>query len=133
MKQSRRASRRPLILAIVVALFASASVLASVMADGGSPTKGPIPPEAILSDGSLNASLVPDFVPVLDRSGEPAGYVSALEMGLLPNNPPGDEAVVVYAEDLQTVVGHMVPGRGFVALGEDVDSVPTFEIGTHSE
>jgi hypothetical protein len=34
----------------------------------------------------------------------------------------------VYADDLRTVVGHMVPGRGFVPTGVDPHAVPTKEI-----
>lgn len=45
---------------------------------------------------------------------------------------PGDAAPFpVYGDDLRTVVGKMVPGRGFVAAGVDPASVPTFaaEVG----
>lgn len=48
----------------------------------------------------------------------------------------GDQVDVwwpVYGEDLKTLVGHMVPGRGFVPLGVDEKSVPTFEAVVGSE
>ena len=50
---------------------------------------------------------VPDFIPALNQQGEIAGYVRycAIHSG---------GAVPVYADDLQTVVGHMISGRGFV-------------------
>lgn len=71
-------------------------------------TKGPIPDDAINDAGMLDETRVPDFVPVWDQSGEKiAGYVRhcAIRTG---------GAIPVYAEDLKTVVGHMLPNRGFV-------------------
>jgi hypothetical protein len=41
---------------------------------------------------------------------------------------PSDSTWPVYASDLQTVVGHMIPGRGFVAVGVDPATVPTFDV-----
>lgn len=71
-------------------------------------TKGPIPDDAISDAGRLDESRIPDFIPALDRNGEIAGYVRycAIQTG---------GAVAVYADDLETVVGHMLPGQGFVA------------------
>lgn len=70
-------------------------------------TKGPIPDDAINDAGMLDETRIPDFIPALDQSGEIAGYVRhcALAAG---------GAIPVYAEDLETVVGHMLPGQGFV-------------------
>jgi hypothetical protein len=70
-------------------------------------TKGPIPEDAINDAGMLDESRVPDFIPALDQSGEIAGYVRycAIHAG---------GAIPVYADDLKTVLGHMIPGRGFV-------------------
>jgi hypothetical protein len=70
-------------------------------------TKGPIPPDAINDAGMLDERRVPDFIPALDQRGEIAGYVRhcAIMAG---------GAVPVYGDDLKTVVGHMIPGRGFV-------------------
>jgi hypothetical protein len=70
-------------------------------------TKGPIPEDAINDAGIIDETRVPDFIPALDPQGEIAGYVRycALHAG---------GAVDVYADDLKTVVGHMVPGKGFV-------------------
>lgn len=72
-------------------------------------TKGPLSDEAINDAGMYDETRIPDFIPVWDRSGENiAGYVRFCAR-------MGGGAVPVYADDLTTVVGHMVPGQGFVA------------------
>lgn len=93
------------------------------------PTKGAIP-----RGGDITDALVPDFVSALGRDGVTiAGYVPK---GYLlepfditpgnPSNPPHSEPQPVYGEDLTTLVGHMVPGVGFVALGsEESHAAPT--------
>ncbi len=90
------------------------------------PTKGPMPPEASPPEGGeVNEALVPDFVSTWGRDGVTiAGYVPKrylLQEGDLvpgsPSDPPQPEPMPVYGEDLATLVGHMVPGVGFVALG----------------
>jgi hypothetical protein len=71
-------------------------------------TKGPLPEDAANDAGMLvDETRIPDFIPALDRSGEIAGYVRycAIRAG---------GAVPVYADDLTTRVGHMIPNRGFV-------------------
>jgi hypothetical protein len=70
-------------------------------------TKGPLPDEAINDAGMVDETRVPDFIPALNQQGELAGYVRycALRAG---------GAIEVYADDLRTVVGHMIPGKGFV-------------------
>ena len=89
------------------------------------PTKGPIPPDAVPpAGGAINEALVPDFVSAYGQDGVTiAGYVpKALLLhhsGSVPgspDNPPQDQALPVYGEDLTTLVGHMVPGKGFVPL-----------------
>jgi hypothetical protein len=87
-------------------------------------TKGPIPPDARDASGHLIAERVPDFVPVYDRDGvNIAGYVPkryVLDAKL------GREDWPVVSDDLTTLVGHMVAGRGFVRLGVSPSDVPTF-------
>jgi hypothetical protein len=77
--------------------------------DDRQPTKGPLPEDAANDAGMLaDETRIPDFIPALDRrSGEIAGYVRlcAIRAG---------GAVPVYADDLTTLVGHMIPNRGFV-------------------
>ena len=90
------------------------------------PTKGPIPDNATPAEGGMmNEALVPDFVPMVDRDGVTiAGYVpKRYAIGApditpgTPSDPPQALPVPVYGEDLVTLVGHDVPGVGFVALG----------------
>jgi hypothetical protein len=74
---------------------------------------------------------VPDFIPALARDGTTiAGYVpkaSLIESGGVipgtPSNPPQASPDPVYADDLTTLVGHMVPGVGFVPLDSSVPPV----------
>jgi len=75
--------------------------------EGRAPTKGPIPADATDDAGRIDESRVPDFIPAFNRQGEIAGYVRycAISTG---------GAVPVYADDLTTLVGYMVPGTGFV-------------------
>lgn len=90
------------------------------------PTKGPVPDNATPPEGGeTNGALWPDFVSTLARDGVTiAGYVPKaylLDGGPItsgdPSNPPQALPQPVYGEDLTTLVGHMVPGVGFVALG----------------
>lgn len=87
-----------------------------------------------MAGGGTNWSLVPDYILVLARDGSPAGYARKEQaFGLEPvalgkDGRPFDEPIPVYGEDLSTVVGHMVSGRGFVPIGTDAASVPLFEV-----
>jgi hypothetical protein len=89
-------------------------------------TKGPVPDDATAPEGGVtNGALWPDFVSTFARDGVTiAGYIPKrylLEPPVMtpgnPSDPPQPEPQPVYAEDLTTLVGHMVPGVGFVALG----------------
>jgi hypothetical protein len=108
------------------------------------PTKGPIPENATPPEGGMtNDALVPDFVPHWAADGVTiAGYIPKRylvgpfdpEPGT-PANPPQDLPIPVYGEDLVTLVGHSVPGVGFVALGAtetpspfDVSVTPATEV-----
>jgi hypothetical protein len=116
---------------------ASTQILAVEAIDWRQPTKGPIPPEATPPEGGdINDALVPDFVSALARDGVTiAGYVPKkylLEGGGLvpgsPSDPPQSEPEPVYGEDLETLVGHMVPGVGFVAIGSTETAGPTVAV-----
>jgi hypothetical protein len=95
------------------------------------PTRGPIPDNASPRQGGpIYPALVPDFVPALAGDGTTiAGYVPKRyligpfeSLPGTPSNPPQDQPQPVYADDLETLVGHMVPGSGFVPLGSPVPS-----------
>jgi hypothetical protein len=102
---------------------------ATVMAGSRVPTKGPIPPAAFQAGDPIDFSMVPDFIPALGQSGDIVGYVSKGSLitqggsGFSADRPIAAD-VPVYADDLKTLVGHMVPGRGFVPIGVDKQSVP---------
>jgi hypothetical protein len=128
---SRRSSR---VVAAVVAAAAALVALAYETGTSGSsesPTIGSIPSSAFTNDG-LDGSKMPDFVGVLDRSGNVAGYVSKED--LLPPEPgtaaPIDAPLPVVDESLTRVVGHLYPGRGFVAVGESAGEVPPVAVTT---
>ena len=99
------------------------ALIASVLASGCSPsaTKGTMPPPG--PNGEVDASSAPDFIAVAGRDGGIAGYARKDDvLGLQ------DSAIPVYGNDLRTVVGQMVPGRGFVPAGVDQSVVPTFAV-----
>ena len=109
----------------------SAEILAVEAIVWRMPTKGPIPPDAVPPEGGdMNGDLVPDFVSAWDRDGRTiAGYVPKryLLEGFdiapgSPSDPPQPAPQPVYGEDLTTLVGHMVPEVGFVALGSSATS-----------
>lgn len=88
-------------------------------------TKGTLPPADI--SGEIDAASVPDFIVVWDNVGRMAGYVrKELVLGGIDGDWP------VYASDLVSVVGHMVPNKGFVPLGIDSSTVPEMPIDAGS-
>lgn len=110
--------------AVAAVLLAAVLVLAATSVIIGAnhvPTKGAIPAAAFPAGGQMDLGVMPDFVPALNREGGPAGYVAKGDLGSVDST-----AVPVYSDDLQTVVGHMVPGRGFVPLGADAAAVRPF-------
>lgn len=95
-------------------------------ASDSAPTMGRIPDDAYADDGMLIRERVPDYVAVWNRSGtEIAGYVSKEEAFPPPSSDwdGTDAPLTVYDGTLKSVVGHMYPGRGFIAIGEDPESV----------
>jgi hypothetical protein len=98
---------------------------AAVLVGGCAPgaTKGTMPPPR--PDGMVDPAGVPDFIAVAGADGGSPGYVPAHFL----LDPATEEPIPVYADDLVTLVGHMFPGRGFVALGIEPQSVPTFPTG----
>jgi hypothetical protein len=80
----------------------------------------------------IDQALVPDFIPASDREGNIVGWVS--KHLAVPTDLSLDRSVIpVFADDLRTVVGHMIAGRGFVPLGADPNTVEEFEVTTQAE
>lgn len=88
------------------------------------PTFGTIPDEAWVDDGSVNMDIVPDFVAAEARDGSLAGYVSAQD--ILGEAPSASHSAIPVVDKNLDLVGHMVPGRGFVPVGQPFDSVERF-------
>lgn len=105
--------RRLLVLAVVVgAITSGCSPLAS---------KGTLPPPG--TNGQIDESAAPDFLAVAGQGAGIAGYARKEDV-LGAGNAP----FPVYGDDLRTVVGQMVPGKGFVPLDTDPGTVPTFSV-----
>ena len=101
-----------------VAVLAAVSFLA-----GCSPlaSKGTLPPPG--PNGAVDPSAAPDFLAVAGRDRDIAGY--ARKEDVLGG---ADAPFPVYGDDLRTVVGQMVPGKGFVPAGVDPDTVQRFPV-----
>ena len=138
--QSKLMSKWGRLSLVAVAAFALALAALTAIPDGGSfaaappaagePSKGRIPNEAIDDRGQANPKLVPDFISALARDGSLAGYVPKAYI-LNPGDYPRD--IPVFADDLKTRVGTMMPGKGFVPSEVSPDSVPDFEVHTGPE
>lgn len=108
----------------------------TAFADGASardPTKGTMPPPPP-GGGTVDESLGPDFIAVAGPDGI-AGYAprALVNGGTSPVNGYVGQApdVPVYADDLRTLVGYFIVGRGFVALADLGGSQPpTPEVAT---
>lgn len=120
----------PLVMAAVLAGVASSSSLVSspstpkiVTRTPNTATKGTLPEVMPTTpDGAPDFATSPDFIATTDRTGKRVGYVKRED--LMGSPTYASEVQTVYGEDLETVVGHMYPGRGFVKVGEDPTSVP---------
>jgi hypothetical protein len=95
----------------LAAVLLSAGAIASACSPVA--TKGTMPPPG--ADGHVNASLAPDFIAVAGRDGGIAGYVPRSYLLPEPTTTTGrpvEADIPVYGNDLQTLIGHMVAGKG---------------------
>jgi hypothetical protein len=120
MKEDRKAISRITLAAVVAAAFLAACL--------PSASKGTMPPPG--PDGRVNASFAPDFIAIAGRDGSIVGYVPKEAMLAPAVGGPVDAQEPVYGEDLYTVVGQMVPGKGFVPTGVDPASIPDIPVRT---
>ena len=81
------------------------------------------PPDA---NGEVDPSAVPDFIAYVGRTDRIIGWVpkSYLLEPAQRCRGPQCAPIPVFADDLVTLIGHDVPGRGFVPLGVDPAAVP---------
>jgi hypothetical protein len=137
------------VLALSAASGAVVALQPSTPASGvTTPTLGSIPESAWAPGGQLNLSNVPDYVATTWK-GRVVGYVPKSQLfpqssdatsdgrkptGVSTYRPPtaADQAApnaalveTVYASDLNTVVGHMYPGVGFVPEGQTGPRTPS--------
>lgn len=128
----QRASRRRFSSHRAAGLFlvAATATVVTVSASAATvpPTFGPIPDSAFTVGQPIDQNQVPDFVAVSDRAGNVAGYVRREDLLDKPGTKPGPGVGVktVYASDLKTIVGSMVPNKGFVPNGVSPASIPDF-------
>jgi hypothetical protein len=101
-----------LIAFIAVAVLAACTPVAS---------KGTMPPPG--HNGVVEGSSAPDFIAVAGQDAGIAGY--ARKQDVLG---PGDAPFPVFGDDLQTVVGQMAPGKGFIPAGVDPNTVPKIPV-----
>src|SRR5450756_310566 len=102
---------------LVIALIGGAALAAcSPFASKG--TMSPPGP-----NGAVDASSAPDFSAVAGRDAAIAG--DARKQDVLG---PGDAPFPVFGDDLWTVVGQMVPGKGFIPAGVDPNTVPKIPV-----
>jgi len=123
-------------LGFVVILAGSLIMAAAAVTVAGSPvpSKGRIPDSAWASTGALDLSQVPDYISQLGRDGTIVGYTSKVAL----TDPTGGARDAlgrpmaatwpVFADDLKTVVGHLVPDKGFIPVGVDPASVDSFPV-----
>ena len=104
--------------------FARVALFTTVLAIAGcSPfaSKGTMPPPG--SDGQVDPSSAPDFIAVTGPGADIAGYARKEDV-----LQPGTGPIPVYGEDLRTVIGQMIPGKGFVPRGVDPGTVPDIPV-----
>lgn len=79
------------------------------------------------ANGVVDPSSAPDFIAYAGRTDGIIGWIPKayiLDPMQLCGDGPQCDPMPVYADDLTTLIGHDVPGRGFVPLGADPETVP---------
>jgi hypothetical protein len=109
-------------LAMILGLVTAIGLLGAC---GPTTTKGTMPPPG--PDGEMDPSQVPDFIGVAAPDGGIAGWVPKSYLLDGPSFPDAAD-IPVYADDLRTLIGHMVAGKGFVPLGVDPAAIPDLPV-----
>lgn len=106
-------------LAAVAAVFGAGLTLGgiAIATDGGPPP----PPEWVNPNGTMNPEKAPEYMPVVDGSGDHVGFARFTELHAAPDAPPGavpprEKPVKVFSDrNGNNHVGWVVPGRGYQA------------------
>jgi len=77
-------------------------------------TKGTMPPPG--PNGEIDPRQVPELIAFVGQTDHVIGWVPS---AFLLRQGVADDAIPVDADDLATLIGHSVPGKGFVPLGAD--------------
>lgn len=115
--RARRLWRRWL---VVVSAGVAIAVAGGAAAATLHPTKGPVPEV----HGTPDFAAAPDFISV-SSGGKVVGFVPRRYVIPQRAGAPSAPSVVapVFGSNLKTVVGHLYPGVGYVALGTNPNSV----------
>ncbi|CAN5667900.1 MAG: hypothetical protein H0V93_13685 [Euzebyales bacterium] len=98
-------------------------------ADADRPLKGPLPDEVPLDGVGTSPVSIPHYIPVVDRSGEHAGYVhfdTFRDMQISASIAPLE--LDVYDDSLRRVVGRLVPDYGFIPTGASIADFDPFPV-----
>jgi hypothetical protein len=78
------------------------------------------------ANGEVDPSAVPDFLAYVGRTERIIGWIPKAYFLEPDQHCRGLDCdhIPVYADDLATLIGHDVAGRGFVPLGVDPATVP---------
>jgi hypothetical protein len=101
-----------------------AILLLATSACGLAASRGTMPPAD--ANGEVDPSSVPDFIAYSGQTDRIIGWVPKaylLDPAQRCRGPQCDP-IPIYGNDLVTLIGHDVPGRGFVPLGVDPATVP---------
>lgn len=123
-----KSDRRTSLVAAAPRVRAAALVailMVTVLGCAPTATRGTPPPPG--PDGQLDLAAAPDFIEVaIDRPGM-RGYVTRADYARLD---PSGIGVNVVGDDLRTVIGSLIPGKGFIPVGADpalVSLIPAVE------
>jgi hypothetical protein len=141
--RSWQKSRRFLVISAGAAFLAIGFGTYATMERGASPTrglatltKGTMP---ATQDGRIDFKKVPDYVSVVGTNGRivgyaPKSYILSSTGANQPVNSKLGSVAPVFGIDLKTLVGHLYPGGGYVAVGTSPSatcvSVGTVQVST---
>ena len=78
-------------------------------------------------DGTVDAGRAPDFIAFAGQTDHIIGWVpKEYLLGAKTGDP--NAPIPVYADDLRTLIGHDVAGKGFVPLGVDPAGAPNIPV-----